>query len=223
MENTLDLTATSDNQKLAAIAASFQKLNAGEQVFIKSNGDFASTMSEFQNQFWGKYDWQPFLVSADVWSGYLTASPAGPTSILQIMEGHHKYIDTAYVKAENTLMEGDAQTGMERMRSFLWNMELHFNREEKVLFPTFEERTGMTGGPTAVMRTEHQQIRGVLKEVAESLDSGDYQRVYDLSETMLILIQQHNSKEENILYPMTDQHLADEAEQIARKLQLFTF
>ncbi len=30
----------------------------------------------------------------------------------------------------------------------------HFDMEEKVMFPTFEEKTGMTGGPTQMMRME---------------------------------------------------------------------
>ena len=76
------------------------------------------------------------------------------------------------------------------------------------------------GGPTQVMRLDHEQIRGVLKEISDCLNEGNLQRIFDLSEAMLILIAQHNSKEENILYPAADQYLDREADDIARKLQL---
>ena len=35
----------------------------------------------------------------------------------------------------------------------------HFCAEEQVLFPAFEEQTGMLTGPTQVMRSEHMQLR----------------------------------------------------------------
>ena len=38
----------------------------------------------------------------------------------------------------------------------------HFEMEEAVLFPAFEEATGMTQGPTMVMHAEHVQMKGVL-------------------------------------------------------------
>lgn len=222
MENKLDLTDVADEQKLSKLTETFQKLKADEQVLIECKGEFNSIMSEFQKQFWGKFEWQPLMITKDAWKGYLSAKAAGPTSIIEVMEGHHRHCDSTYVKAENTLMEGNKETGEELMLSFIWNMEMHFTREEQVLFPAFENKTGMVSGPTQVMRMDHEQIRGVLKEIKESLNAGDYQRIYDLSETMLILIQQHNSKEENILYPMLDQHLAEEAEKLAKDMQLFT-
>ena len=127
-----------------------------------------------------------------------------------------------YVEAENKLNGGEETEGKRMMADFIWNMEVHFGREEQILFPAFEQKTGMTGGgPTHVMRAEHEQIRGVLKDMKDSLDRGDYQRIFDQAETMLILIQQHNSKEEQILYPMLDQHLGEDLEQIAKEVQLF--
>ena len=39
------------------------------------------------------------------------------------------------------------------------------------------------------------------------------------AETLLIMTQQHNMKEENILYPMCDQHLADVSEALIGRLQ----
>jgi hemerythrin-like domain-containing protein len=221
MENRLELSNDSTEENVAELSAALKKLKPEEKILIQAKGAFDAVMTPFQNQNWGKYDWLPLSISSEAWSGYLIAKPGGFTSIMQIMESHHKHCDSTYVHAENVLGEGKNDLGMELMRSFIWNMELHFAREETILFPAFEEQTGMTtSGPTQVMRMEHEQIRGVLKEISDCLNEGNVQRIFDLSEAMLILIAQHNSKEENVLYPIIDKYLGQEADDIARKLQL---
>jgi iron-sulfur cluster repair protein YtfE (RIC family) len=81
----------------------------------------------------------------------------------------------------------------------------HLGWEEEVLFPAFEAATGMTRGPTAVMRMEHVQMRGVLDQMARA---ADWSEVLDQGDTLMMLIGQHNMKEEGMLYPMCDAHLA---------------
>lgn len=219
MEDILDLNSVPIERQLDKVVDAFESLTGEKRLSVEAKGDFGTVMKPFQDKFWGRFNWEPLSISPEGWKGYLSKADS-LTSISGIMEGHHKYCDTIYVRAENLLMKGDLEKGKELMNAFIWNMELHFAREEKILFPSFEERTGMVGGPTQVMRTEHEQIRGVLREIEASLNKGDFQRIYDLSETMLILIQQHNSKEENVLYPMTDQHLPGDFEEIAKQMQL---
>ena len=55
---------------------------------------------------------------------------------------------------------------------------------------------------------EHQQMRNLLARMSEAVSSGDREEILEVGETMMILMQQHNVKEEEILYPMADQHLA---------------
>ena len=62
-------------------------------------------------------------------------------------------------------------------------------------------------GPTAVMRHEHAQMRRVLEAMAQALAAADPQGLLDQGDTLLMLIQQHNLKEEHILYPMADARL----------------
>ena len=222
MENKLELSNGSNEDDVSQLTSALNNLSPEERILVTSKCNFEAVMSEFQKQNWGKYDWLPLNITQDAWSGFLIAKSGGFTGILQIMESHHKHCDTTYVTAENTFNDGDKDLGKNLLQSFIWNMELHFAREEEILFPAFEQKTGMVGGPTQVMRTEHTQIKGLLKEISDCIVAADFQRIFDLSETMLILIAQHNSKEENILYPMTDQHLAGDADSIAKHLQLFT-
>lgn len=87
----------------------------------------------------------------------------------------------------------------------------HLAREEEILFPAFEQQTGHRGGPTMVMRMEHEQMRSLLGPLAAAVAQRDERRFLDLSETLMLLIQQHNMKEEQMLYPMCDQVLTDKA------------
>ncbi len=77
----------------------------------------------------------------------------------------------------------------------------HFAAEEEILFPAFESRTGMTCGPTRVMRMEHDEARELMLDLAEAVAACDADGVRGHGEALLILLQQHNMKEENILYP----------------------
>ena len=73
-------------------------------------------------------------------------------------------------------------------------------------------------GPTRVMRAEHAQMRELLAAAGEALAAEDADDYAGNAETLLILAQQHNMKEENVLYPMCDQHLAAEADGLVRRL-----
>jgi iron-sulfur cluster repair protein YtfE (RIC family) len=95
----------------------------------------------------------------------------------------------------------------------------HFDAEETLLFPAFEEKSGMRMGPTQVMRDEHTQMRQLMDAAGAALDEKDGGDYAGCAETLLIMVQQHNLKEENVLYPMCDQHLFDQAIVLLPQLQ----
>ncbi|MDH5682451.1 MAG: hemerythrin domain-containing protein, partial [Spirochaetota bacterium] len=80
------------------------------------------------------------------------------------------------------------------------------NFEEGILFPAFEE-VGGPMGPIMVMRQEHQQMRAVVEQMDAALKAENDGDFLGLSETFMVLTQQHNMKEEQILYPMMDSNL----------------
>ncbi len=90
-------------------------------------------------------------------------------------------------------------------------LEHHIALEEKVLFPAFEQRGGPSG-PIAVMRREHAVIRELLVPQASLLSDGAPCRAR-LAQLEAIM-SQHNAKEEQVLYPMSDQLFADCAEDL---------
>jgi iron-sulfur cluster repair protein YtfE (RIC family) len=130
----------------------------------------------------------------------------------------HTACDDLFAEAENAVAVKDWARAQALFDDFLTRMKRHFAREEDVLFPAFEGRTGMSGGPTFVMRAEHQQMGGLLAEMNAALTRGDDKAYLGLSETLLMLMRQHNMKEENILYPMADQALADQQSDLMARM-----
>ncbi|MBF0276302.1 MAG: hemerythrin domain-containing protein [SAR324 cluster bacterium] len=142
-------------------------------------------------------------------------------SITEVMSHEHSVCDQLFEDAEIALADGRNEAGAKLVRSFAAHLNHHFEMEEIILFPAFEAVTGMAGGPTAVMRAEHQQIRGLLDQLSQELDAENFEEVIAIGETLNILIQQHNMKEENMLYPMSDTQLAENRNDILGKLKSF--
>ncbi len=120
---------------------------------------------------------------------------------------HHKQCDDLFANAEAAAHAGRWQECADAFRRFDAELEAHFATEENFLFPAFETATGMSAGPTQVMRMEHSQMRELLMEMADAQQEQDLRRFAGAGDTLLILMQQHNMKEENILYPMCDRSL----------------
>jgi DUF438 domain-containing protein len=129
------------------------------------------------------------------------------STIRTFMTDDHRRCDDFFAEIEQAIGKKQIEAARAAYGHFRSAMLAHFDSEEKTLFPAFEAKTGMSMGPTQVMRMEHQQMRDLLDEAQAAIDSGDTDEYLGLAETMLIMMQQHNMKEENILYPMCDQHL----------------
>jgi hemerythrin-like domain-containing protein len=129
------------------------------------------------------------------------------TALTDPMHRHHKHCDSLFADAEAAAARKDWPAATRDFHAFQQELETHFRTEEEVLFPAFEAATGMAGGPTQMMRFEHAQMRDLVAQMQRSLQASDAGSFAGAAETLLILMQQHNMKEENILYPMCDRSL----------------
>ncbi len=131
----------------------------------------------------------------------------------------HRRIDDQWAEVETAAQAGDREVGKEKWRSFQGELLRHLRMEEEVMFPAFEQATGMTqGGPTFMMRSEHEQMRGLLEQMGAAADADDSDELIDLGDTLLMLIQQHNQKEEQMLYPMAERALTADWEKLLERL-----
>jgi iron-sulfur cluster repair protein YtfE (RIC family) len=125
---------------------------------------------------------------------------------------HHKHCDDLFATAEAAVADRDWSGAQQLLPDFIATMETHFRTEEETLFPAFEAATGMTMGPTRMMRVEHAQMRELFGQMSGALAGRDGMAFAGVAETLLVLMQQHNMKEENMLYPMCDRGLDAQAD-----------
>jgi hemerythrin-like domain-containing protein len=139
-------------------------------------------------------------------------------NIAKTMSDHHRQCDALFGQSETAALEERWAHAEQMHARFCQAMDAHLAAEETILFPVFESTTGMTEGPTQVMRAEHAQMREIIEQLTQSLAQRQPERYADLAEMLLILMQQHNLKEENILYPMCDRSLAQRSDEVVRRL-----
>ena len=98
-------------------------------------------------------------------------------------------------------------------REFQFGLQRHIVWEESILFPLFEEKTGLYhSGPTEVMRAEHRRIGQCLEALHDKVRRQDLES--DAEEAALLgALEAHNQKEEMVLYPMLDRLLSDAEKQ----------
>ena len=141
------------------------------------------------------------------------------TQLRTYMSGDHRRCDDLLAAAEQALSGHDLVATRAAFEQFSQATQAHFRAEEELLFPAFEEKTGIRMGPTQMMRLEHGQMRELMAEADGALADGDEDSYVGAVETLLILMQQHNLKEENVLYPMCDEQLRAEVDTLLPRLQ----
>ena len=147
-------------------------------------------------------------------------SPLAPTDSL-----------TAHVCREHGLLNAllrdvchDVDTGqLDAARisgeAFERRLARHLRVEERLLFPLFEARVGILGGPTATLRQEHREIERCVSLMREALDRGDADAFQDSLRLLRTILRQHYAKEEHVLFPTTDAALS-ESERVAARERL---
>jgi hemerythrin-like domain-containing protein len=140
------------------------------------------------------------------------------TVITEPLRHHHTLCDDLFAVTEAAAAEKNWTQCQALLTRFRAVIESHFRCEEETLFPAFEAITGMAGGPTQMMRIEHARMRELLAQMQAALTAQAADNFAGAAETLLVFMQQHNLKEENILYPMCDRALTAQATELSAQL-----
>jgi hemerythrin-like domain-containing protein len=95
------------------------------------------------------------------------------------------------------------------------DLSLHFQREEKALYPVLEKRMEDNTEPVMVMKQEHQRLTKCLdaftSEVSRMLKEHDAVKTWNLSSILQDLrseLSDHVSREERVLFWLAELHLS---------------
>jgi uncharacterized protein (DUF2249 family) len=219
----LQVDASRPDEALQQLSGAFAALAPGDALILETSGDPRKLTRSFSEQAWGQFDWVPLQAGNGQWRTEVRKrTQPGPRSISAFLGEDHQRCDGLYAEAEAAALAGNAKRAASLFAMFETGMTRHLTMEEEGLFPQLDQRMGFSGqGPTAVMREEHDQMRGLLARMREAVQAGDLTSFADGCETLLILMQQHNMKEEEVLYPLMDQVFAGEEDSLLK--QLITF
>lgn len=136
-------------------------------------------------------------------------------TITGYMQRDHDEIDAILERARAAARVGDAATLAREAHEFAERLERHIEMEERLLFPAFEERTGMTSaGPSVQMREEHVRMKEIfrqLRSTATARDAAGFQRA---AQALVEVLAPHNAKEEQMMYPMLDDAMGADADSL---------
>lgn len=140
-------------------------------------------------------------------------------SLYELLRQDHEYCDVAFNEAEEAAAKANFNDARASFNRFRDATDRHLRAEEEILFPPFEDELEMTNGPTAVMRSEHKIMRDLLARMDQALVQQSVENYLGLSDTLLILMQQHNLKEENMLYHAMDNVLVRQRDALLAALR----
>ena len=139
-------------------------------------------------------------------------------NLADFMTSDHKACDDLFAQAEKSVHTNQWPQAEIAFNAFHSGMAHHFRMEETQLFPALLEAGG-PNGPVQMMLMEHQQMNGLLDNMSKAMVNKDAKGYSGLSETLLIVMQQHNLKEEQILYPIAERFLSNDWPALHSRMQ----
>ena len=177
----LDAAACVQVDDEAAFLQIVLDLNPGGRCLVRGSFDFGALFGQAMAQSGGTLCWHPL----DARDGHLTALVARSAQPIDLLE----YLGRDHAVIEATLV-GALRGEVERLTWLRNVLARHLVIEEDLLFPAYLEAGGPPGWVNG-LRKEH----GLLKQQVEQLaDPASHRR-------FMLLLEAHDEKEEQIVYP----------------------
>lgn len=145
-----------------------------------------------------------------------------PRAVSEYLGWDHQRLSAILGEVSRLVREGACQDAARSFAEFACGLNWHINAEETTLFPAFEQKTGIVDGPTTVLRDEHRLIRRWMDEVTAALEASDPAATERAITGLEDILGEHNIKEEQVLYPMTDGAMANgrERDDLVNRIQV---
>ncbi|HEY8428385.1 MAG TPA: hemerythrin domain-containing protein [Sandaracinaceae bacterium] len=219
----LDLRTLPPSERQARVFEAFDAIGVGASFVLVDERDPKPLFHELHARRAGRFEWNVLEAGPERFRVEVQRRAEAPRGVTELLEIDHRRLDALLADARTLASGGSFEDAAARFAEFRCGLDRHIDVEEKVLFPVFEDATGMTHGPTAVMRHEHVQIRRGMADVSDALARRDADGVRASIGALEDVLSTHNLKEERVLYPMTDEAVGDDRarEELVRQLQAY--
>jgi hemerythrin-like domain-containing protein len=148
-------------------------------------------------------------------------SRSGARSVREFLGADRRRLDAALRDAARLAHGGAFEAAAATFDEFRRGLDRHIDMEERILFPSFAELTGAPNGPASMMHLEHTRIRRLMNTIDASLRAKDFAAFLEAIREFTTLLEEHNDKEDNVLYPMIDRALGSDRErdEIVRRME----
>jgi hemerythrin-like domain-containing protein len=135
-----------------------------------------------------------------------------PASFLSLLEVHRR-LDELFLLHQEALLALDPRLALERLREFKGELQVHMRAEEELLLPVYERAGRIQGGPVEFFTGEHKRMLEFIarfdgkleKLVADQMNlKRDIISLFDGEAVFKQLMEHHDAREQNILYPALD-------------------
>jgi uncharacterized protein (DUF2249 family)/hemerythrin-like domain-containing protein len=212
----LDVRTIPHRDRHPEVFRRFDALREGDAILLVNDHEPRGLLHQFQASRPREFEWNVIEGGPETFRVEIERrGDTGPRTVSELLGRDHARLDALFAAARRSAAADALTEAASAFDELAHGLERHIEAEESVLFPAFEKATGATNGPTAVMRAEHVKIRQLLAAGTTALAEGSASRFESSARQLEIVLGQHNGKEEGILYPMTDQAVADDAEREA--------
>jgi len=224
METVLDVRPLSPPERHPGIFNTFKGLAPGDSFVLVNDHDPRPLLYQFQNEFDGEFEWWPLERGPEAWRVRIVKreTKAVERDVTDYMQADHNRLDIIMNGFQEAYKADRWEEALSLFKEFDLGLRRHIQAEEEVLFPLFEEKTGMTdAGPTFVMKMEHTDIRDFLERITTATEAKESDAAAEATQILTNTLTDHNMKEEQILYPESDSFLsATEVKDFIRKAQV---
>jgi uncharacterized protein (DUF2249 family) len=201
----------------------FDALATGESLVVVAEREPRELLRRLQAERKGMFEWSVLEGGPPAFRIQITrrgADRGAGREVSEALAWDHDRLEALDQQAFERLAAGDGAGALAAWGEFNVGLRRHIRFEEELLFPTFEERLGIppAAGPTAVMRAEHREIEALLEKIGQALAGSG--APLPLRAELHRVLGEHNVKEEQVLYPATDEALLpEERDELVGRIQ----
>ncbi len=223
MVTILDVREMAPKDRHSRIFDTFTALGPGDSFILINDHEPRPLLYQFQAEHDGEFEWWPLEQGPRAWRVVVAKreTPDTHRTLTDFFQTDHRRLDAIFDRFKDDIRVQKFEEAAATFREFRLGLTRHIKAEEEILFPVFEEKTGMhDAGPTAVMKMDHKDIKELMDKIVNAADAKDEKTAVDCAGALFNILSDHNMKEEHILYPETDSFLSDaERVKVIKKAQ----